>query len=68
VALIAKQTNPAILADGNVQAAWSKDNRSYVVTFSGSMVQPNVNNITSSDQNGAAGDAARIIVAAYLHS
>ena len=68
VALTASQNNPDIAAAGNVQAAWSPDNRSYVVTFSGNMVRSGVNNIVSSDQNGVAGDAAQIIVAAYLSS
>ena len=58
--------NPAINALGSVQAWWSKDGKSYVVTFSGQMVRFNVNNIFSSDQDGAPSQAAQIIVAAYL--
>jgi hypothetical protein len=68
VTLTPQQQGLATAAVGNVQAAWSNDNRSYVVTFSGLMVQGGVNNIESSDQNGAPGDAAPIIVAAYLAS
>jgi hypothetical protein len=67
-AMTAQQASPGIGANGSVQAAWSADNRSYAVTFSGFMVQESVNNIESSDQNGTPGTAAPIIVAAYLAS
>jgi hypothetical protein len=58
--------NPAISVIGSVTAAWGNNNKSYVVTFSGQMVRPNVNNIISSDQNGAASDNYPVIVYAYL--
>lgn len=60
--------DPNTLAEvgGKLTAAWANDNQSYVVTFSGFMLVPNVNNAYSSDQNGAPGDSAPIIVCAYL--
>ncbi len=58
--------NPAINAAGTVQARWSKDQKSYVVTFSGGMLMPGVISIVSSDLNGAPSGAEQIIVAAYL--
>lgn len=60
-------TNPAISVIGKVSAVWSDANQSYVVVFSGQMVRPNVNNITSSDQNGTAADDYPIIVYAYMN-
>jgi hypothetical protein len=60
--------NPAITVDGTVQAAWGDNNTSYVITFSGMMVAPGVNNIFSSDKNGAPAASQQIIVAAYLSS
>jgi hypothetical protein len=59
-------SNPAINAAGSIQVYWSADQTSYIVTFSGLMVQPNVNNILSSNMNGAPATAEPIIVAAYL--
>ncbi len=61
------QSNRAITVNGTVQAHWLGTN-SYVITFSGRMMRPNLVNITSSDQNGVAADGAAIIVAAYLAS
>jgi hypothetical protein len=58
--------NPAINAAGSVQAYWSADQTSYIVTFSGNMVQANVNNILSSDMINSPASAQPIIVAAYL--
>ncbi|HEX8626058.1 MAG TPA: hypothetical protein VF782_13415 [Allosphingosinicella sp.] len=61
-------TNPgAIGVTGRVSAAWSDNNESYVVIFSGQMVRPGVNNITSSDQNGTAVDNFPTIVYAYMN-
>ncbi|HEX8655048.1 MAG TPA: hypothetical protein VF693_07485 [Allosphingosinicella sp.] len=60
-------TNPLISVIGRVAAAWSDGNQSYVVTFSGQMVRPGVNNIISSDQNGTAADKFPVIVYAYMN-
>jgi hypothetical protein len=60
-------TNPNISVKGGVKAAWSDANQSYIVTFTGQMVRPGVNNITSSDQNGTAADNFPIIVYAYMN-
>jgi hypothetical protein len=63
---ISDGTNPDISVIGQVSAFWSDGNKSYVVVFSGQMVRPNVNNITSSDQNGKAADSHPVIVYSYM--
>jgi len=55
-----------IFPKGKVKAAWSEDNKSYAVTFSGQMVRPGVNNIISTDQNPVSKDPEEIIVYVYL--
>jgi hypothetical protein len=67
VAMVPGKPNPHIAVVGTVQASWL-GSASYVVTFSGGMIRPNLINITSSDQKGVPADAAPIIVAAYLDS
>jgi len=61
-----QQNNSAIYVQGSVQALWSTNQNSYVVTFSGAMIEPNVNNVISSNENGLAVDSEPIIVAVYL--
>jgi len=63
---IVPANNPAISVIGKVSASWSDNNKSYVVSFSGQMVRPSVNNLISSDQNGAPADNYQIIVYAYM--
>ena len=58
--------NSAISVNGSVAAVWGDKNGSYVVSFSGQMVLVNVNNMISSNQNGAASDNYPIIVYANL--
>jgi hypothetical protein len=65
--MLSGQNNPAITVDGTVSALFSADQQSYVVTFSGSMVEPGVINVSSSGVIGA-GQTSPIIVAAYLAS
>ena len=65
-AKITPAANSAISVSGNVIAVWGQKNKSYVVVFSGQMVRPDVNNIISSDENGAASDNFPIIVYACL--
>jgi hypothetical protein len=65
-ALVQTPPNPAILVSGWVRAAWSAGNSSYVVTFSGSMVESGVTRVESSDQGTLPAIAKQIIVAAFL--
>jgi hypothetical protein len=67
VPMVPSKPNPHIAVVGTVQACWL-GSASYVVTFSGGMIRPNLINITSSDQKGVPADGAPIIVAAYLDS
>jgi hypothetical protein len=67
VPMVPSKSNPHIAVVGTVRASWL-GSASYVVTFSGGMIRPNLINITSSDQNGVPADGAPIIVAAYLDS
>jgi len=67
VPMVPTKPNPKIAVVGTVRASWL-GSASYVVTFSGGMIRPNLINISSSDQNGVPADAAPIIVAAYLDS
>ena len=63
---IVPANNNQISVGGKVSALWSDGNESYVVIFSGFMVRPNVNDVESSDQNGAPSDNYQIIVYAYM--
>jgi|GEM_PF-2654029 len=67
IPMVASKPNPHIAVVGTVRASWL-GSASYVVTFSGGMIRPNLVNITSSDQNGVPAEGAPIIVAAYLDS
>jgi hypothetical protein len=67
VDLTQNQNNPDIQAEGKVSAKWSSDNKSYVITFSGVLVRPNVNNVYSSNLNNNGSINHEIIVAAYLN-
>lgn len=60
--------NSAISVAGSVQVLWSTPNdpTSYIVLFSGAMVEGNVNNVFSTNQNGVVVESESIIVAAYL--
>lgn len=62
------QPNPAISVAGSVQVLWSTNNdpTSYIVLFSGAMVEGNVNNAFSTDQENLPVNSDQIIVAAYL--
>ena len=58
--------NSAMSVNGTVSAVWGDTNNSYVVSFTGQMVRVNMNNIISSNLNGAPSDAYPIIVFANL--
>jgi hypothetical protein len=59
--------NAVITVQGTVRAAWSDNNRSYVITFSGEMNRPRTSNVFSSDRLVSRGGSP-IIVGAYLSS
>lgn len=58
--------NPNIELGGKVQASWSADLQSYVVTFTGAVVRPHVNAVCSSNLNGVPADSRSTIIAAYI--
>lgn len=62
-----QQSNTAIRVVGNVQAFWSGDQTSYVVLFTGAMVEGNVNNVFSYNVTiSPPSEAPAIIVAATI--
>lgn len=63
-----QQNNPAISVAGKVQALWSQSQTSYVVLFTGAMVEGNVNNVFSSNVSGPPSESPSIIVAASITS